>query len=160
MTCNFYNHLRVPDYLLFAFKEQGVVEIPGPESNERINQYLACVGLPPDDEIPWCVAGGAFSLKSTGYKIIRSGAARDWEEYASLYGARKATFPRVGLCCILWRESIDSGLGHFGFLIGWNEDDLFLYGANQKNRWRIDPYPKEQLLVMFNPVKEAYVTDN
>lgn len=146
------NFFHIPDYLKFAFKEQSVVEIPGPVSNARIGQYLQCVGLPQDDAIPWCVAGGAFCLQSSGYKILESGLARDWLRFYERW-AYYVIYPIIGAVCLLWRDSPDSGNGHFGFYICHDNENVYLYGGNQGNTWSIAPFNREQVLGFFSPKK-------
>ena len=150
-------NLPVPDYLRFAFAEHWVTETPGPPSNARINEYLACVGLPPDDAIPWCMAAIAFCLKQTGYHIIESGLVADWVDYMIKYGGVSHQHPRQWDLFLLHRQGIYSGLGHGGFYMGEDHNGVFLYGANQVNKWCVQPYDKFRTWTWFTPRKVKVV---
>jgi len=142
--------LVVPKWLEIAFNELGVEEIPGPEHNPRIQEYLAAVDLPgAEDETAWCSAFVNWVMKQAGHERTGSGAARSWLTYGN-----EIMDPLYGDIVVLWREDPDSWKGHVGFYAGMDrkKERIFILGGNQGNMVSVRAYPADRLLQYRRPV--------
>jgi uncharacterized protein (TIGR02594 family) len=99
------------------------------------------------DEIAWCAAGLGWCLEETGYRSTRRPDARSYEHYGDKCN------PQLGSICVLWRDNPESWRGHVGFRVMWNQDLVWLYGANQTlfdggpcNTWSLCPFPTNRVL--------------
>lgn len=119
----------------------GVAEVPGPGDNPRISEYLAAVGLGPDDETPWCSAFVNWCCERAGVAGSGKGNARSW-----LSWGRPTDSPRPGSIVVLWRGSRAGWEGHVGFYLGEAGGVVILLGGNQGDRVSVSAYSKERLL--------------
>lgn len=126
-----------------AFRHYGVTEIPGPESNPQIDEYLLSVGMEPNDEIPWCSAALNLIMRESGCGGTGLPNARSW-----LVWGTDIPEPRLGCVVVLWRISPDSPYGHVGLFIGLDGSRQFVYilGGNQNNQFNVMPFPIERVL--------------
>ena len=127
----------------FAFREllAGIAEVPGPGDNPRIGEYLATVGLGPDDETAWCSAFANWCHQQAG--VAGSGApnARSW-----MHWGLPAAEPRLGDVVVLWRGSLTGWEGHVGFWAGGGLGAVLILGGNQGDRVSIAAYSRERVL--------------
>jgi len=144
-----YKYFRVPPWMEVAFKELGVEEIPGLESNPKIDKYLAVTGMSPDDSIPWCAAYLSWVLEQTGIESTRKANARSY-----LSWGKEIVEPRLGCIVVLWRVSLNSESGHVGFFCGFSDDSrIFLLGGNQSDKVGIASYSTGRILSYKWPLK-------
>lgn len=131
-----------PSWLVPAFGEliAGVAEIPGPASNARIDKYLATVGLPSDDAIPWCAAFANWTLTEAGIGGTRKASAR------SFIGWGEPCEYRVGAVCVLARGDPKGWQGHVGFVVGQEPGRVFLLGGNQGDAVSVAAFKTSRLL--------------
>jgi uncharacterized protein (TIGR02594 family) len=121
--------------------ERKVVEIPGKESNPRIEEYQKVVAMQQDDEVPWCSAFANWCMKEAGQAGSGSGAARSW-----LHWGEKLDAPKPGAVVVFWRDKPDGGKGHVAFYVDETPDKINVLGGNQGNRVRIAPYERVRVL--------------
>jgi uncharacterized protein (TIGR02594 family) len=62
------------------------------------------------------------------------------------WGGVSLNFPVYGCVVVLWRGSREGVLGHVGFFVGMQDQNLLLLGGNQGNEVSIRPYPKQRVL--------------
>jgi uncharacterized protein (TIGR02594 family) len=116
-------------WLIRAYAELGTQEVPGSGDSPRIVEYLAAVGEPADDEIPWCSAFLQWVMTEEGIKGTGKANARSWLDWGL-----KANGPRPGAVTVLWRDSPKSWKGHVGFFIRKLGKQVLLLGGNQGDR--------------------------
>ena len=129
--------------LMIAINELGIMEIPGPESNARIDEYLQTVGQPGDDEIPWCAAYGCWCLEKSGIRSPRSPLARSFLKWGI-----KLDKPRPG-CIVVLKRGIYSWQGHMGFYLNSVDSagtHFYLLSANDRNTVRVSPFSESRIL--------------
>lgn len=112
-----------------AKKEMGVAEIPGPDDNPRIEEYLQTTtyDLPTDytDEVPWCSAFVNWTIKKAGIIGTNSAWSQSWRQWGVGLNA-----PKYGAIIVFhWSGS----RGHVGFVWDHDEDGIFVLGGNQND---------------------------
>jgi uncharacterized protein (TIGR02594 family) len=114
-----------------ARADLGVKEIPGPKNNPRIMELYRLAGFPgvKSEDVSWCAAFvGAHlvinKLKPSGSLLARS-YERGW--------GTKCNEPIYGAVGTFWRGSPQSGMGHTGFIVGANAEEIFLLNGNYQD---------------------------
>ena len=135
-----------PPWLQIALGELGVTEIPGPESDERIVEYLESVdtlpeGLQGTDQTAWCSAFVGWCIEKAGFQSTEKANARSWTNWGI-----PLTTPAHGCICVLWRGTPDSWQGHVAFLVACAQETVTLLGGNQRNSVSIQTYPRSRVL--------------
>jgi len=141
-----------PSWLTIARNElvSGVYEIPGPESNKRIEEYLAtCRWVETDDRVPWCSAFVGWCCEQAGVPSTNRANARSWLNWGTA-----VSLPPVGAVTILKRgrepqpnRHITKAPGHVGFYLGHaTPQHAILLGGNQSNAVRASIYPLSKVL--------------
>jgi len=129
-----------PPWIAVARRELGVAEVPGPDSNPRIIEYLHSVTtLPPadqqTDETPWCACFMQWVLAQVGIAGTNSARALSYRNWAQ---AEPTASPRVGALAVFTRN----GGGHVGFYMGdAAAGRVFVLGGNEGNRVAIVSFP-------------------
>lgn len=140
----------LPRWLQAARGELGVKEIPGPEHNDRVLEYLATTRLgrwaQGRDETPWCSAFVNWCMARAGQEGTDSAAARSW-----LGWGVELEEPKVGCVVVLKRGAPPSG--HVALFERQEGTTLHLLGGNQANSVCVKPYPVSRLLSYRWPVE-------
>lgn len=130
-----------PSWLVIARGELGQEEIPGPEHNPRIIEYLSYLLTKfTRDEIPWCSAFICWCFVQVGIEPSRSGLARSWLRWGVALEE-----PRLGAVMIFSRGE-EAWQGHVFLYTGEDSRYYFGLGGNQKNKVSISRQEKEKLL--------------
>lgn len=133
-------------WMEIANKELGVQETPGFKNNLRILQYHKVTTLKAtEDSVPWCAAAACWCLEQAGYEHTKSARARDFLSYGE-----KLNKPIYGSIVVFDRGN---GLGHVGFFVGWDRDQLRILGGNQKDKFCIETYGTMRVLGYRWPIK-------
>lgn len=124
-----------PPWLVWARREIGVREIPGPRSDPRVEFYHSFTAAgETHDGIAWCSSFCNAGVHHGGHRGTRRKNARSWLDWGtSLPG------PRIGAIVVFARGS-NPRAGHVGFVAGWHEETLHVLGGNQGNRVSIEGY--------------------
>jgi uncharacterized protein (TIGR02594 family) len=141
-----------PTWLTIARAElsSGIYEIPGPESNTRISEYLAtCRWVETSDSVPWCSALVNWAIIEAGLVGTDSARARSWLQWGVSVGP-----PPIGAVAILKRgpepqpdRHVIKAPGHVGFFVGLaSPNQILLLGGNQSNMVRVSTYSKSKVL--------------
>ena len=136
----------IPKHLTIAFKELGQQEIKGKQFNTRIGAYLSSVGLPKDDEIPWCAAFVNWVLKEAGIIGTNSGWAK------SYIGWGKECDCEIGSIAVMNRGS-NPAHGHVAFVLQENRETVYTIGGNQNDRVSIAEVPKVKIISYRKAIK-------
>lgn len=125
-----------------AFAEVGTSTYPPGSSNPRITQYHAHTNIAGfDDKASWCSSFVNWSLAQAGLVGTGSALARSWLTWGEVLDV-----PRVGCIVVLSRDDPTGWMGHVGFFLRADEEDLYLLGGNQLEQVREHFYPKANLL--------------
>ena len=132
-----------PPWMDLLWDQLGVREWTQPgQSNPAIEAYHNSVaedGTP--DDLAWCSSCVNWLMEQTGIAGTDSRAARSWLDWGVALG-----YPAYGCVCVLWRESPDSWKGHVGIFLGYVDDDVLLWGGNQRNEVSVRRYPRARVL--------------
>lgn len=135
------------DWMPVAEFEIGVSELPGPQHNERVLQYLRTTNLGRwgrrRDETPWCAAFVNWCLQTTGRTGTKSAAARSFAKYGTALAR-----PEHGAIAVFERGRG----GHVGFVTDWDRESIAVLGGNQRNKVCVREYPASRLIGYRWPV--------
>ena len=131
-----------PRWLACAWDELGQREIDGSTDNPRILAYFRAVGQDGilHDEVPWCAAFVGACLERAGIASTRSLMARSYEGWGA-----PLDDGRLGAVVVMSRGG-DPSLGHVGFLLGEDDDHVFLLGGNQGDAVTVAAFPKARIV--------------
>ncbi len=134
--------MQQPDWLLWAWREFGVLEVPGKGNNSRIIEMFQTVGHSSiaDDEVAWCAAFLGACLERSGQSSTRSLRAQSYLSWGGEIGS-----PRFGAIAVLSRGT-NPALGHVGFVVGESDAQVFLLGGNQSNSVKVSAFEKSRVL--------------
>lgn len=140
----------IPFWLAPAFDNALVKEYAGENHNQIIIDYFKEAGHPQiqTDEVPWCAAYVGAMLKRSGIKPTNSLLARSYTTWG-----RELDQPVFGAIAVLKRGN-NPALGHVGFVISLEADQVYILGGNQNDQVNITPYPKSNLISLRWPEKE------
>jgi len=130
----------VPTPFIIALSQIGIKEIPGPESNSQIDEYLKTVGQKSDDSIPWCSAFVNWCLEQAGIEGTGNAMARSFLNWST-----SLHIPKVG-CIVVLKRGTQPWQGHVGFYIDTAYTWVYILGGNQSNQVCIRTYPLEDVL--------------
>lgn len=138
-----------PDWMLTAYRLQGVQEVKGVKHNpiitgfwKHINPHIL------DDETPWCAAFVSHVLESNNYRSSRKANARSYMQWG-----QPLNEPRLGCVVVFWRGSKLGWKGHVGFVVGRTPDgQLAVLGGNQGDCVSIKAFPVDRVLGYRWPV--------
>jgi uncharacterized protein (TIGR02594 family) len=131
-----------PPWMEVCWRELGTREIAGPQSNPAIERYHDSVALDgTDDDVAWCSSLVNWTFNQVGMDGTGSRAARSWLEWGVAL-----TEPAYACVTVLWRGSPDSWKGHVGIFLGYIDDDIALWGGNQRNEVSVRRYPTVKVL--------------
>ncbi len=138
----------LPKVLLIALEElqRGVAELPGAPSHDRIKLYLASVGQPGNDEIPWCSAFVNWCVEVAGLVGTKNATARSWLKWG-----QEILTPQFGAIAI-FKRGTQAWQGHVTFLLYANETWAYVVGGNQSDRVSVARYPIADLIGLRIPV--------
>lgn len=144
-----------------VIKEIGVKELSGEASNTEVEKYFEELGYNEKDDTPWCAAFVNYQLKKAGYeyadktKKLSSLRARDLEKIAGKDIELTDALP-YSTVVVAWRENENTGLGHVGFFVRDDGDNVILCGGNQSDEVN-DTYKlaKNRITRVFNPKQKA-----
>lgn len=137
-------------WLAVAQKEIGVKEVSGSGDHPRILEYMATVdGLSgQQDEIAWCSCFVNWCVEKSGHNGTNSAMAQSWNRWRNGKPAESVlpgsdTPAQLGDIAVGQRKSAESGLGHVGFFMAYDQDEkkLLILGGNQSNAVRYQWYP-------------------
>lgn len=128
-----------PSHLLVAVSELGQQEIKGKAFNYRIGEYLKSVGLPSNDEIPWCAAFINWVLKQVGIVGTNRGLAKGYLKWGVECQCE------IGAIAVMNR-GFDPALGHVAFVLQDNGKTILTIGGNQNDRVSIVEVRKEKIV--------------
>jgi uncharacterized protein (TIGR02594 family) len=127
-------------WLAVANGEIGEEEIAGPENNPRVLDYIATVkstrGVQ-DDEIDWASPFAEWSLNQVGIEGPQSMEPNDWLKWG-----RPLTTPELGCITVFSFK----GLGHVGFFISEEGNNLNILAGNQSDVVKISRYAKKDVI--------------
>jgi uncharacterized protein (TIGR02594 family) len=134
---------KAPQWLQLAMKEIGQEEVPGPEHNPRILEYIRSASADAastGDELPWPSFFVNWALAQSGIKGTNSGAARSWLTWGTALEV-----PQPGAVVIFARPG-QPGTGQVGFYLGDAGDEVLCVAGNVGNAVRLTAYPKSRVL--------------
>lgn len=132
-------------WMEFALREYGIRGISRRGRTVNVTAYLKATGVGrSNDETAWCSAFVNWCLLMASFPGTGKANARSWLDW----GGVTLDFPVYGSVVVLWRGSRDGWLGHVGFFVGMQGDNLLLLGGNQGNAVSVRPYSKLRVLGM------------
>ena len=131
-----------PEWMETVWEELGTREYGGAPSNPAIEAYHDSVAADgTEDDVAWCSSLVNWLMQSVGIKGTNSRAARSWLKWGIAIPR-----PVYGCVCVLWRSSPDSWMGHVGIFLGYQGDDVVMWGGNQRNEVSVRRYPESRVL--------------
>lgn len=131
---------KIPYHLTIALSQLGTTEIPGKQSNSKIDEYLKTVNIPGNDEIPWCSAFINWCLLQADIQPTGEPNARSFLRFGE-----RLSLPDLG-CIVVLSRGTKSWQGHVGFYLDYHRGLIRILGGNQKNRVGINAYSVKKLL--------------
>jgi uncharacterized protein (TIGR02594 family) len=137
-----------PEWLLAAYADLGVAEIPGPRNNPRIMQAYVVCGHPEikSEETAWCAAKMGQWLSESNLPIPHRSVnlmAGSYETYGSGVPLEEA---RRGDVCVFYRGSRSNWTRHVMLYLGQTEGSIIGIGGNQSDSVSIITMPKVNLV--------------
>jgi uncharacterized protein (TIGR02594 family) len=130
-------------WMEFALREYGIRGISSKGRTVNVVAYLKATGVGrSSDETAWCSAFVNWCMLMAGFPGSGLANARSWLNW----GGVALDFPVYGSVVVLWRENRNGPLGHVGFFVKMQGDNLLLLGGNQGNSVSIRPYSKERVI--------------
>jgi len=130
-------------WMEFAIREYGIPGLSRRGRTVNVVAYLKATGVGrSSDETAWCSAFVNWCMLMASFPGTGKANARSWLEW----GGASLDFPVYGCVVVLWRGSQNGALGHVGFFVGMQGDNLLLLGGNQGNAVSVRPYSKERVL--------------
>lgn len=125
-----------PPWLEIAVDELGVTELPGPESNPQIVEYLRSINWPEpvNDDFPWGVAFVNWALSEAGLEGTNSPSARSWLEWGVPIRLRLG-------CVAVVRTAGDPSAETIGFYLDRGDGQLRILAGNVGNAVAIATVP-------------------
>lgn len=142
---------QLPVHVVIAMNEIGTHEMPGPLTDQKIAAYLETVGMPSEDEIPWCSAFVNWLVRQVGLNGTDDAAAISWQTWG------RKTFPRMGSIAVMHRGG-ESWMRHVGILLDSHAGMVRLLGGNQSDRVGIKAYPASRFTAFRWDDRFEYVT--
>src|SRR5262245_53539965 len=139
--------MGIPAWLEQAWREAGIREAAGPDSNARIVAFYTDVGKPnvKSDGVAWCAAFVGACLERAGQKSTRSLLARSYLSWGQSIADK-----RIGAIAVLSRGT-DPEQGHVGFLLGEQSGQIFLLGGNQRDAVNVQAFDTSRLIELRWP---------
>lgn len=139
-----------PFWLAPALQSYMVSEVRGVKNNPEIIDYFTQAGHPnvKNDEVPWCAAYVGAMLKRSGIKSTNSLLARSYTTWGI-----ELNQPEFGAIAV-FKRGTNPTLGHVGFVVGYDRENIYLLGGNQNDQVNITPYPTANLISLRWPEKE------
>ena len=129
--------LTSPPWLTVVLSQIGVTEIVGPSgSNPVVEEYLAVVGMPSDDDIAWCSALANWSFKTVGIKTNCKPNAQSFLRDSHFMFINE---PVLG-CVVVFKRGNEPWMGHVAFYLDVNKANIVCVGGNQSNRVGVNSY--------------------
>lgn len=139
-----------PKWLVKAREFLGVLEIKGPQHNQKIIDFwkAAKLGGIKNDEIPWCAGFVGGVLEMCGIRSTRADSARSYLNWGV-----KLSGPMVGAVVVFERGESS---GHVGFVVGRTASgDLIVLGGNQGDKVSLARFDRARVLGYRWPEEEA-----
>ncbi len=146
-------HAEEPPWVVIAQREIGVMETE--PDNPRILEYLTTTtnlsrAQMMQDETDWCSAFVNWCMTQAGYVGTNHALARSWVNWN---GGVKNDVPSYGAIVVFRRliDGVDKGLGHVGFFVKQEGDQIFVLGGNQNDGVNIRPRSSVDLICYVHP---------
>lgn len=134
-------------YLPIAFAEYGTREIPGNQSNPRIQEYIRSTDLARypylPDETDWCACFVNWCIERAGLPSTNSAVVSPWRNW----GIRPAAIRRGAVVTFRW----DDGWEHMSFYLGDIGNYVVCLGGNQSDAVWISVYHKRHVTAFRVP---------
>ena len=131
---------NLPYHIQIAFSQLGVKEFQGSPSNPQIEDYLECVGMPSNDNIPWCSAFINWCLLEANISGTGSALARSF-----LGWGYEVLEPKVGDIVVI-KRGVSKTKGHVYFYLDHGFGWIYGIGGNQNDRVGVNTYSSVRLL--------------
>jgi uncharacterized protein (TIGR02594 family) len=122
-------------WMAIAIGEMGFLEVKGPESSQRIDEYFLSTTMPSHDDVPWSSAFVNWVLTQANIEGTGSPLPSSW----ATWGASLEK-PRFGAVIVL-KPLLKRSTGHVGFFVSLVGDRVRVLGGNQRNAVTIATFP-------------------
>lgn len=134
-------------YIPIAFAEYGTREIPGNQSNPRIQEYIRSTDLARypylPDETDWCACFVNWCIEKAGIASTNSAIVSPWRNW----GIRPSAIRRGAVITFRW----DDGWEHVSFYLGDIGNYVVCLGGNQSDAVWISVYHKKYVTAFRVP---------
>lgn len=137
-----------PPWLIAAFRDLGLREVPGPRSSPRICEMYSAAGHPAPEKLDdskwsWCSAAMNAWFVESGLKGTGSLMGRSWLKRGNKLNSSKR-LPRGAL--LVFKYDDNPSHGHICCLLQDNGDRLRVIGANQGNAVSVMSWPRDKMI--------------
>jgi uncharacterized protein (TIGR02594 family) len=144
-------------WMEIALSQEGVAEVAGPGASKSVLNYFAENNRRDitSDEVPWCAAFYFWCLWKAGIDVdVIPKADRLLARSATKLGTRISA-PRVGCGVVMERP----GGHHVGFVTGWTETTIWIFGGNQANSVCEREFKRTDDMIFMWPVPPATASE-
>jgi uncharacterized protein (TIGR02594 family) len=141
-----------PPWLRAAWRDEGLRETDGPNRSPWIDRMWLLLGVSWLRGQPYCGGGMARWMQAVGASYPRKfWRAMAWAEWGIELAA-----PEVGAVAVVTRGPKGKGLGHVGLFVGFDgRGRPLIYGANQGDTIRMDPFDPERIVGYYWPASHS-----
>jgi uncharacterized protein (TIGR02594 family) len=144
-------------HMEIALSQEGVTEVVGPGSSTNVLSYFKLNGRAEitNDEVPWCAAFYFWVLQKAGVDVSSIEPKDRLLAVSALRLGTRISEPRVGCGVVMKRP----GGHHVGFVTGWTETTIWIFGGNQANSVNEMERKRSSDMVFMWPIPPATATD-
>ena len=119
-----------------------VRELTGNNDHPMIARSMELCGLPGNKGYPWCASSQSEIFYFAEIPAIRSARAKDWFKKNVIWKSSRGPIPREllipGMLVGYYYPRLGR-IGHIGMLVGWDNNNLFVYEGNTSPRGLFNP---------------------
>jgi uncharacterized protein (TIGR02594 family) len=144
-------------WMEIALSQEGVAEVAGPGASKSVLNYFARNERRDvtSDEVPWCAAFYFWCLWEAGIDVSSIPKTKRLLAWSATELGTRISAPRVGCGVVMKRP----GGYHVGFVTGWTETTIWVFGGNQANSVCEREFKRTSDMIFMWPVPPATASE-